>query len=132
MASSEAEVARKEGERQAMERQVAEVQEEVKTAIGRLRTLKQEKDHSQAECERQRELVSTYEEQLKRKEATIKDQQSHLLALSEKITEQLSLLNQAQLSNQRLRSDYESLQMKNEELKQDHEQQLVSLSANYN
>ena len=46
MASSEAEVARKEGERQAMERQVAEVQEEVKTVIGRLRTLKQEKDHS--------------------------------------------------------------------------------------
>jgi hypothetical protein len=52
--------------------------------------------------------------------------------LSEKITEQLSLLNQAQLSNQQLRSDYETLQMKTEELKQDHEQQLVSLSADYN
>jgi len=73
IASCEAEVARKEGERQAMERQVAEVQEEVKTVIGRLRTLKQEKDHFQAECERQKELVSAYEEQLKRKEATIKD-----------------------------------------------------------
>lgn len=132
MASTEAEVARKEGERQAMERQVAEVQDEVKTVIGRLRTLKQEKDHSQAECERQRELVCVHEEQLKRKEATIKDQQSHLVALSEKITEQLSLLNQAQFSNQRLRSDYETLQMKTEELKQGHEQQLVSLSADYN
>jgi chromosome segregation ATPase len=73
IARCEAEVARKEGERQAIERQVAEVQEEVKTVIGRLRTLKQEKDHSQAECERQKELVSAYEEQLKRKEATIKD-----------------------------------------------------------
>jgi peptidoglycan hydrolase CwlO-like protein len=86
IASCEAEVARKEGEKQAMERQVAEVQEEVKTVIGRLRTLKQEKDHSQAECERHKELVGAYEEQLKRKEATIKDQQYHLLALSEKIT----------------------------------------------
>ena len=69
-----------------MERQVVEVQEEVKTAIGRLRSLKQEKDHSQAECERHKELVVVLEDQLKSKEATIKDQQSHLIALSEQIS----------------------------------------------
>ena len=92
-----------------MGRQVAEVQEEVKTVIGRLRTLKQERDHKQADCERLKGLLAVHEEQLDRKEATVKDQQAHLLALSEKITQQLNLLNQAQLSNQQLRSDYESL-----------------------
>ena len=68
-----------------MGRQVAEVQEEVKTVIGRLRSLKQERDHNQAECERQKGLVGVYEEQLDRKEAIVKDQQAHLQALSEKI-----------------------------------------------
>ena len=46
LVGSEAEVARKEGEKQAMGRQVAEVQEEVKTVIGRLRSLKQERDRT--------------------------------------------------------------------------------------
>lgn len=68
-----------------MGRQVAEVQDEVKTVIGRLRSLKQERDHKQAECERHKGLVGVYEEQLDRKEATVKDQQAHLQALSEKI-----------------------------------------------
>jgi hypothetical protein len=79
---------------------VAEAQEEVRTVIGRLRSLKQERYHKQAECERLKGLLGVHEELLDRKEATIKDQQAHLLSLSEKITQQLNLLNQAQLSNQ--------------------------------